>query len=117
MRLLEILLFTLGGLWQGIRQDYNLLEIALIAALAWAWRKGWRPRKMPMPRIPRPAVTALLLAAGFVALRLALLPVMPAPVPVVTDEFSHLLLADTLLHGRVANPVHPFGHISRASTS
>ncbi len=37
-----------------------------------------------------------------------MLPVLPAPKPVVSDEFSHLLLADTLLQGRVANPTHPF---------
>lgn len=108
MRLLEVLLFTLAGVWQGIRQDFNLLELALIAGLTWAWQKGWRPQRMAFPQVPRPWLTALILATMFIALRLALLPVMPAPVPVVTDEFSHLLLAGTLLHGRVTNPVQPF---------
>ena len=108
MKLVEVLLFTLGGVWQGIRQDFNLLEICLIAAFAVAWNRGWRPRRVPMIEMRRPALAAFVLAFGFVALRVALKPLMPVPIPVVTDEFSHLLLADTLLHGRVTNPVPAF---------
>jgi hypothetical protein len=106
--LVEVVLFTLGGVWQGIRQDFNLLEIAVILALFVAWKRGWRPARRPMIEMRRPWLAALVLGLGFVALRVALMPFLPIPVPVVTDEFSHLLLADTLLHGRVANPVHPF---------
>ncbi|MBV9768365.1 MAG: hypothetical protein JOZ32_02235 [Bryobacterales bacterium] len=48
----------------------------------------------------------LLLALLPVALRLALLPTHPVPSPNVYDEFGHLLVADTLLHFRLANPPH-----------
>jgi hypothetical protein len=49
----------------------------------------------------------LALALLPIALRLALLPNHPAPTPDVYDEFGHLLVADTLLHFRFANPPLP----------
>jgi len=55
----------------------------------------------------RQRISVLVVGLAALAARAAVLPILPAPQPYVTDEFSQLLLADTLLHGRLANPTHP----------
>ena len=85
--------------------DFLLLLLAamLVAAAIW-WRPWIEPRASRLA--PKTAWCMLLLAVLPVALRLALLPHHPVPTPDVYDEFSHLLMADTLRHFRLTNPTH-----------
>ncbi len=84
------------------------LELMLGAMLV-LFILAWRPWIEPLGArlAERTGWCMLVLAALPVALRLLLLAQHPAPSPNITDEFSHLLLADTLRHGRLANPPHP----------
>jgi len=85
----------------------DFLELGLAALMilvAATWRPWLGPRLERLAR--RTVVCMILLAATPVALRLLLLPHHPVPTPDVYDEFSHLLVADTLRHFRLANPPH-----------
>jgi hypothetical protein len=86
--------------------DFLLLVFGLLllaAAVFWRrWMQPWAARFAS-----KTAWCMLLLAVLPVVLRLALLPHHPTPSPDVYDEFSHLLMADTLRHFRLANLTHP----------
>lgn len=85
--------------------DFIELEIAALLVLliaAHAGLGGWA-RKLAA----RTGWCMLALAILPIALRLALLAQSPVPTPNGSDEFSHLLVANTLRHFRLANPPHP----------
>jgi len=81
----------------------DIVEVAL-AALLLTQRARIEAALRKLAR--HPAWCAALLCALVVLLRLALLPLHPVPTAEGADDFSYLLLGDTLAHFRLANPTH-----------
>lgn len=97
------------------RVDLNGLEAVglLVAAYAAKKRPFWGSRQFRYIETwfgawaRRRVLAVVSVGILTVVLRLAVLPIAPTPQPVIVDEFSHRLLAETLLLGRAGNPTHP----------
>jgi hypothetical protein len=100
---------------------FHLLQAVLPQALggfivfagvlaAWTYRKAaLREFGERFVRFSRRRTVWILLAALLgPGLRLAVIPWFPLIDPIISDEFVHMLVADTLLEGRLANPEHLF---------
>ena len=85
--------------------DFVEISLALVlAGGALAWSK-WAAATHRLAS--RTVLCMAILAVLPVALRLAMLHTSPIPTPLGADDFSYLLLGDTLSHFRLTNPVHP----------
>jgi hypothetical protein len=85
----------------------DFIELALALLLAAAVLARTR-LEAPAQRLAKNTLWAMLVIAALaIGLRCVLLPRFPAPAPSGADDFSYLLLADTLRNFRLANPVHP----------
>lgn len=90
--------------WSGA-DSIELGLAALLMVLAWTSRAYLEPCARRLAKHTRWTMLALFLLP--IGLRLVLLPHHPVPTPQIYDEFAHLLVADTLSHFRLANPMHP----------
>jgi hypothetical protein len=99
---------------QSSAANVFLEAVAVVLALVLAWffprlgerwfrrLEGWG--KSFSASLKWPLLFAFLLP---ILLRLMQLPIYPPPQPAIHDEFSYLLIGDTLRHWRLANPTHP----------
>jgi len=98
---------VLAAVWMFAARTW-MAALVIVAADLLA-RRGRRLELRPLLRaLHRPLWQAMLIAAGVsLVVSLSVFAVRGEPLPNEQDERNHLLVADTLRHGRLANPSHP----------
>ena len=96
----------LNPLGFGASDFVEFVLAAILVVFAIVWRASIETQAHRLARRTHLCMALLFLLP--IVLRLLLLPHYPVPTPAVADDFSYVLMTDTLLHGRLANPVHPF---------
>ena len=82
--------------------EFALALLLVVTALAWQrWSGG--ANRLALKTVWCMAILGVLP----VVLRLSMLHTSPIPTPLGADDFSYLLLGDTLAHFRLTNPTHP----------
>lgn len=84
--------------------DWLVLAVAFLMTILLVARAWLAPYAREIAKRTVPSMCFFFLLP--IALRLALLPHCPIPVPSGADDFSYILLGDTLRHLRLANPPH-----------